>query len=621
MSDKSRKAIFTILLVLLITQVGLIYMYLKKENSSLLTAIQKSLNLRTVDEYANLTTHRSYHMKLDVYDSAYKHAATQTPITADKIHGGIIPHHLMVKDKIAAYFSGLKNEYETVILIGPNHYQVGEDNILLSKAKWNTPYGELLPDLEISNQFSNYLTVNEDPFGGEHSISGLVPFVKNSLPKAKIVPIIIKYQTPLEELDGLISLLDTVDKEKTLVLASVDFSHFQGSLVSEFHDQQSIGVINSFDTDRLHNLEVDSPASLYVVLNYLENISAQSGQLAFHTISSDLINQPDEPGTSHQLWYFSPGTPSQENIISFLFFGDLMLDRNVGTKIEEYGLDYLFANLATDENRFFMGPDIVAANLEGAVTNNGQHYLPTVPYDFAFDPVLIKKLNQDYFFNYFTLANNHVTDQGRTGLAETYQNLADLKIPFSGCPDAEIEENCVYRSLKIADQKIAIVGLSMVYHMFDTEQAIDIISNLNTEHDLVIVNIHWGVEYEHQFNPLQQTLAHQFIDAGADMIIGHHPHVVQGMEIYQNKPIFYSLGNFIFDQYFSPDTQEELAVGINYNTTSQDYTLYLMPMTSQASQPQLMVSETKQNFLQKYFNWSEVEDSYQDQILSSKIEL
>ena len=105
------------------------------------------------------------------------------------------------------------------------------------------------------------------------------------------------------------------------------------------------------------------------------------------------------------------------------------------------------------------------------------------------------------------------------------------------------------------------------------------------------------------------------------MIIGHHPHVVQGMEIYQNKPIFYSLGNFIFDQYFSPDTQEELAVGINYNTTSQDYTLYLMPMTSQASQPQLMVSETKQNFLQKYFNWSEVEDSYQDQILSSKIEL
>ena len=621
MSETTKRKIIIIVLVLLVSQVGLIYLYLKKSNSSFLTSIQKNLKIDQIDEYQALKTLRSYHIKANFYDEAYKIAQTQVPITAKKIHGGIVPHHLMVKDKIAAYFSGLKNEYDTVILIGPNHFQTGGDNILVSQAKWSTPYGELLPDLETSDTFENYFNIDEDAFAGEHAISGLVPFIKNSLPKAKIVPVIIKYQTPLEELDQLVSLLNTTDKEKTLVLASVDFSHFQGSLVSDFHDQQSRGVINSFDIERIHDLEVDSPASLYVILNYLENINSQAGQLAFHTISSDLINQPDEPGTSHQLWYFSPGTPSQENIISFLFFGDLMLDRNVGTKIEEYGLDHLFARIATDENRFFMGPDMVSANLEGAVTNDGQHYLPTVPHDFAFDPALIKKLNQDYFFNFFTLSNNHVTDQGQTGLAETRTNLAELDIPFSGCPDAEIEENCAYRIIEIADQKIAMLGLSMVYHMFDTEKATEIIKKLDTENDLVIVNIHWGVEYEHQFNTLQQKLARQFIDNGADIIIGHHPHVVQGMEIYQNKPIFYSLGNFIFDQYFSSATQEGLSVGINYNTNSNTYTVYLMPMISQASQPQLMNVEERQNFLQKYINWSEVEDSHQSQMLEAKINL
>jgi AmmeMemoRadiSam system protein B len=620
MSDKSKKTIFIILLVLLISQVGLIYIYLKKENTNLLSSIQEISILKQSSSATTLDTHRSYHIKLDVYQGAYQAAQGQIPTPANKIYGGIIPHHLMVKEKIAAYFSGLEDVYDTVILIGPNHYQAGNKDILLSRAKWNTPYGELLPDTNTIDQFNNYFNIDENPFAREHSISGLVPFIKKSLPQAKIVPIIIKYQTPLEELNQLAGLLSTMDKEKTLVLASVDFSHFQTSLVSDFHDQQSRGVIESFDFDRIHDLEIDSPASIYTLLKYLETINSQQSQLVFHTNSGDLIGMPDEPTTSHQLYYFSKGKPSQENIINFLFFGDLMLDRNVGTKIKEYGLAHLFANLATEEKRFFMGSDIVAANLEGAVTKDGQHYLPIVPYDFSFNPKLIKTLNKDYYFNFFTTANNHVTDQGHAGLAETYKNLADLDIAFAGCPDSEIAE-CSQRDIQVADQKVAMIGLSMVYNMFDVDEALSIIKNADTKNDLVIVNVHWGVEYEHNFNSIQQNLAHQFIDAGADMIIGHHPHVVQGMEIYKDKPIFYSLGNFIFDQYFSPDTQEEMGVGVSYNTSDKTYTLYLLPMTSIASQPQLMTDEIKQNFLQKYLDWSEVEEAYQNQILNAKISL
>ena len=108
-----------------------------------------------------------------------------------------------------------------------------------------------------------------------------------------------------------------------------------------------------------------------------------------------------------------------------------------------------------------------------------------------------------------------------------------------------------------------------------------IISVLASATDMVIVNMHWGREYEHQYNKRQQEIAQALVDRGADMIIGHHPHVVQGMEIYHNKPIFYSLGNFIFDQYFSADTQEELAVEAVIDGEGME--LVLHPLKSRAS--------------------------------------
>jgi poly-gamma-glutamate synthesis protein (capsule biosynthesis protein) len=125
------------------------------------------------------------------------------------------------------------------------------------------------------------------------------------------------------------------------------------------------------------------------------------------------------------------------------------------------------------------------------------------------------------------------------------------------------------------------------------------------------------VEYEHQFNTTQQELAHQIIDAGADIIIGHHPHVVQGMEIYKNKPIFYSLGNFVFDQYFSEDTQQELGVGIHYE--QGNYQIYLFPILSTGSQLSLMKAGERDVFLNKFIDWSEIDESYKNQIKQGRI--
>lgn len=309
--------------------------------------------------------------------------------------------------------------------------------------------------------------------------------------------------------------------------------------------------------------------------------------------------------------------------IRMLFFGDLMLDRHVGERIKKYGLDYIFEKLAssTKEN-FFLDYDLIGCNLEGAVTNNGAYYNPIMSYDFAFTPDLINQLKK-YNFNFFNLANNHFADQGERGIIETRNNLDRIGINYSGCQDGKIGD-CSYRVLNIANKKVGMAGFSMVYGKFDIEKANNITRQLASTTDLVIINIHWGVEYEHQFNKIQQKTAHHLIDAGADIIIGHHPHVVQGIEVYsprgeagKNKLIFYSLGNFIFDQYFSRDTQAGLAVEINI--TDNDMQFFLYPTKSKQSQVELMSGEEKQDFLFKLTDWSQVDEYYKEQIKNGAI--
>ncbi|PWB38258.1 MAG: hypothetical protein C3F02_04605 [Parcubacteria group bacterium] len=341
----------------------------------------------------------------------------------------------------------------------------------------------------------------------------------------------------------------------------------------------------------------------------------------------------DLPGLSAEniLYRIDDIRPAKENIltdtetlemrrVSFLFFGDLMLDRNVKTKIgESNNIDFLFKGLAREENRFFMSPDIISANLEGAVTSSGVHYPPISENDFAFNTSTVNGLKK-YNFNFFNIANNHITDQGPRGLTETTTNLTTLGFDFSGCADTQIGD-CSYKIVNKNGIKVAMVGLSQVYHLLDINQASELIKKIRAQADIIVVNAHWGNEYEHNFNSKQSAPAHTMIDAGADIIIGHHPHVVQGLEIYKNKPIFYSLGNFIFDQYFSTDTQEELGVGMNYHQADKKMILYLFPMRSVSSVPQLMVDREKNEFLNKFVTWSKLEESKKSEILSGILNL
>jgi poly-gamma-glutamate synthesis protein (capsule biosynthesis protein) len=111
----------------------------------------------------------------------------------------------------------------------------------------------------------------------------------------------------------------------------------------------------------------------------------------------------------------------------------------------------------------------------------------------------------------------------------------------------------------------------------------------------LIVTFHWGEEYQSKSSLLQRELAHSVIDSGADLIVGSHPHVVQEIENYQGKLIFYSLGNFIFDQSFSKETQQGFALGVELY--EQENIFRLFPFQINLSQPFLIEKEEAEEFL------------------------
>ena len=137
---------------------------------------------------------------------------------------------------------------------------------------------------------------------------------------------------------------------------------------------------------------------------------------------------------------------------------------------------------------------------------------------------------------------------------------------------------------------IGLVGFHEL-HGSGFDDVLTEVERLSPLTDALFVMPHWGIEYEREKPSAQQRQeAHALIDAGADVIIGAHPHVIQPIELYQDKPIFYSLGNFIFDQYFSQETMEGLAVGVTlikeYTTTTAAFFLRPIEIT-QKSQPAL----------------------------------
>lgn len=296
--------------------------------------------------------------------------------------------------------------------------------------------------------------------------------------------------------------------------------------------------------------------------------------------------------------------------INILSFGDMMLDWYVRRFIDNKGVNALFANITP----LLKDKDMVVANLEGSITNFTPKPLDPDNVSFTFDPQIVPELKK-LGFTHFSLANNHSLDFGAEGVRQTKELLDKENLKYFG--DYKNQASLSYIE-SIGNFKVALIGYHELFDP-DTTSVINEIKNIRDKTDFIIVYPHWGIEYQTQFSKGQQIKAYQFIDAGADTVIGAHPHVIQPIEIYQNKPIFYSLGNFIFDQTFSKNTQQGLAVNIKLENKNINYEI--ITLESKNLIPYILDNSVREPILSNIANHSTVSEEVKSQIKSGYFNL
>lgn len=230
--------------------------------------------------------------------------------------------------------------------------------------------------------------------------------------------------------------------------------------------------------------------------------------------------------------------------VRMVFVGDIMLARAVEWSLRSEGADYPFAKW---DATLFTDADAVIGNFEGTIRET-EHIEQTNVMAFDTLPEYIPAL-KDAGFTHLSLSNNHADDFGQTTTDFTRSTIADVGIIPFGDPFGSEE----FVTRIGGDIPVSIVG----FHAFNEETAsiVEVIRSEDAAGNFVVVYPHWGVEYDHEPSISQTAASQMWIDAGADLIIGAHPHVVQSTEIIDGVPVIYSLGNFLFDQDFSRATQ------------------------------------------------------------------
>jgi poly-gamma-glutamate synthesis protein (capsule biosynthesis protein) len=296
-------------------------------------------------------------------------------------------------------------------------------------------------------------------------------------------------------------------------------------------------------------------ASLIAISLIIILASPVSLQIGFRPLHS--VSPPD----------FSTQTRPQPKMFTLLATGDVMLGRT----LNDYALsrnDFTFA--FADTASILSSADLTLINLETPLSST----CPPSKHNTVFCADLRHLAGLAVAgVDIVSLANNHVFDQGETTFASASAILekAGMKVIYAGHP-AKLS----YNGLKISFHAFNdIWSFSKKYSRINPEEMQNEISAAATDSDLIIVMFHWGNEYTEYITDRQKTLARLAIDSGADLIIGSHPHWIQTSETYSGKKIDYSLGNYIFDQYWSEKTRYGLAALYRFSNsvlTAAEYT-------------------------------------------------
>lgn len=526
----------------------------------------------------------------------------------------LLPHHLVAGKQIASLVHSYPKRPSKVFLLSPDHFSQGKTFFT------TTGQGFVFLDRHTQGDASSVerlaasvdgLRIDTQPFQKEHGVLGLVPFLSKQWEDIPLVPIMVRVDVGDEQVRNLTAaLVEELRRDpQALLISTVDFSHYQPKEVADFHDILAKDVVASVANQEAYRAELDSPGALATGLGVARTLGLGDVKIWAHTNSVGILQATQiQESTSHIVASFAPGEIKPQQALTLFFVGDMMFDRKVA-QYAKNDPEYPFALVRGAEDRFFKGMDMVVGNLECPATSKRE--APQKEIDFACDPSVLRILRK-LGFNALSQANNHSLDQGR-GEAETSKRAIGASgiAVFGDQVRDDAQSSSVLTWTR--GQHVALLGFNTTDNPLDWKEAEKTIKEIKQKNDgtRIIVFMHWGNEYQAKPNKGQVDTAHRFIDGGVDAVIGGHPHWVQSIESYKGKVIAYSLGNFIFDQEWSKETQQGLAVGLAF--VGQGTELHLFPVALEKARPKVLTGEARQERLQ-YLS------SISDASLSSQIQ-
>lgn len=485
----------------------------------------------------------------------------------------VVPHHLVASKSIALGVKALASSTpKIVIVISPDHYTRCPKLLCTTKGSYKTFFGDVdIEDTVVNDLEKSDLVSPSELFKEEHGVYTIVPYIKHYLPEAKIVPIAISQNTRGSEesrVEVLKLLQPLLSRKDVALVISSDFSHYLPLAETKLKDIKTQSSFCSGNSNEILNLEnpsqSDCPLCLWILEQEAEQLGFWNPVLLAYTNSAELMHDTSAKElTSHFAFALSSqavpvgSCPVPTNTASeakILFVGDMNFDRYIRQAVNKRGSDYLFSCI----DPLLKDADFVVGNLEGPITSYKSISEGTVMgmpenYRFTF-PTTTAQLLFQHNIKVVNIGNNHINDFGSEGISSTQKYLTDAGVSYFG---GLVGNTSIYR---VSDDGINLSFIN--YNQFggdSPEKTAELIASEHAAGRKVIVYTHWGEEYTAPTERVR-SIAKLFANNGADLIVGSHPHVIQEHEMLGDTPVYYSLGNFIFDQYFDSNVIKGLAL-------------------------------------------------------------
>ena len=472
----------------------------------------------------------------------------------------IVPHHLTATKTIAAGFKMLaEQKFQEMIIISPDHFSTCEQFICTTDKNFEIFLGKIFISKKNLNVLKNFdfVKINNDIFYKEHGIHALLPYIKNYFPKIKITPLVLSQHKKYKK-EKALNLLKKLFSKNSMLVISSDFSHYLNFFEANKRDQETMEKIFSkdfFGILKLNNPQnSDCPLCLWLISQIADENNFYNPSVIMHSNSAEILNDKNSSNTtSHFAITYYKNFSLGDDLV---FAGDVSFTRKKQREI----------NLGPKTSDFWEKNKTRVVNLEGPVLENCK--TSKNPYIFCNEKNFFEK--KSHLATHWNTVNNHMYDF--YDYKKTPKNIIKLgKIPL-------------VKNKFFEDEKIKIFSFTAVlnpingnFHHNIDENYDQIIQNLKNKNNkkLNIIYIHYGEEFRVLPSDYDFGLLKNFIDAGADAVIGHHNHVIGGIYIYKEKPIFTSLGNFIFDQTKKFSTKNSMLVKIRKNKDKVEFETWI----------------------------------------------